>query len=79
MEKADRWLGSVRNWDKPVAYAWGMEDPVCGQWQLDGWKELRPQAHLIEMNLGHYPQIEDPDRFTQVMKLSLDAIINNRP
>ncbi len=79
MEKAERWLGAVKNWKKPVAYAWGMKDPVCGDWQLEGWKELRPEAPLRLMEeLGHYPMIENPEVFTQVLKLSLDAVLNNR-
>jgi pimeloyl-ACP methyl ester carboxylesterase len=32
---------------------------------LDGLRELRPSAPVIELpGLGHYPQLEDPDTFT---------------
>ncbi|OXA39469.1 Mesoderm-specific transcript protein [Folsomia candida] len=76
VEKAERWLGAVKNWDKPIAYAWGMQDPVCGAWQWEGWRELRPNADITEMqDLGHYPQIEDPAAFTKVMQSSMEKIM----
>jgi pimeloyl-ACP methyl ester carboxylesterase len=31
---------------------------------LDGLRQLRPSAPVIELpGLGHYPQVEDPDTF----------------
>lgn len=33
---------------------------------LDGLRELRPAAAVVELpGLGHYPQVEDPDVFTE--------------
>jgi pimeloyl-ACP methyl ester carboxylesterase len=61
---ADRWHGAVRDWPKPLGFVWGLEDPVATTNVLDGLRELRPGAAVVELpGLGHYPQIEDPDAF----------------
>ena len=58
----DRWHGAFRDWPHPVRLAWGLQDPVATTNVLDGLRQLRdcPVTELPE--LGHYPQIEDPDR-----------------
>ncbi len=61
---ADRWHGAVRNWDKPLGFLWGTADPVATTAVLDGLRELRPAAPVVELTgVGHYPQIEVPDTF----------------
>jgi len=62
---AQRWHGAVRDWPKPLGFLWATEDPVATTNVLDGLRELRPSAPVIELHgLGHYPQLEDPDTFT---------------
>jgi pimeloyl-ACP methyl ester carboxylesterase len=71
---ADRWHGAIRNFDKPVSLAWGMLDPVATEKVLDAVLELRPQAPVTRFeDLGHYPQIEDPDRVSSALQGALDA------
>lgn len=63
---AARWHGAVRDWPKPLGFVWALEDPVATTSVLDGLRELRPGAAVIELpGLGHYPQVEDPDAFTE--------------
>jgi pimeloyl-ACP methyl ester carboxylesterase len=58
---ADRWHGAIRDWPGSLTFAWGLEDPVATTHVLDGLRDLRPAAPVIELpGLGHYPQIEDP-------------------
>lgn len=65
---ADRWHGAVRDWPKPLGFVWGLGDPVATKNVLDGLRELRPAAAVVELpGLGHYPQIEDPDTFTDAV------------
>ena len=60
---AERWHGAIRDWPEPLSLAWGMLDPVATPTVLDAVRELRPAAPVTELrDLGHYPQIEDPDR-----------------
>ncbi len=61
---AARWHGAVRDWPKPLGFLWGLDDPVATTNVLDGLRELRPAAEVIELpGVGHYPQVEVPDEF----------------
>ena len=58
---AERWHGAVRDWERPLSFAWGLHDPVATVAVLDALSELRPEAAVERLSeLGHYPQIEDP-------------------
>jgi pimeloyl-ACP methyl ester carboxylesterase len=58
---AERWHGAVRDWEGPLAFAWGLRDPVATVAVLEALLELRPHAPTDRFpDLGHYPQIEDP-------------------
>lgn len=53
--------GAVPDWDGPLAFAWGLRDPVATVAVLEALLELRPHAPTDRLGeLGHYPQIEDP-------------------
>ena len=72
---AERWHGAIRWWPKPLALAWGMRDPVATKRVLDGVRALRPQAPLIQLrDVGHYPQIEDPDALAGALVAALRAV-----
>ena len=65
---ADRWHGAVRDWPGPLSLAWGLLDPVAVPAILEGLVDLRPAAEPTTFpDLGHYPQVEDPDRFTEML------------
>jgi pimeloyl-ACP methyl ester carboxylesterase len=71
---ADRWHGALRKWEKPLALAWGMLDPVATEAVLDAVLALRPKAPVTRFeDLGHYPQIEDPGRVAGALQASLAA------
>jgi pimeloyl-ACP methyl ester carboxylesterase len=71
---ADRWLGAIRDWPKPVSLAWGMLDPVATEAVLNALLELRPAAKVTRFeDLGHYPQIEDPERIAGVLREAVPA------
>lgn len=54
---ARRWHGAVRDWPKPLGFAWGLNDPVATTNVLAGLRELRPEASVVELaGLGHYPR-----------------------
>ncbi len=58
---AERWHGAVRDWEGPLSFAWGLQDPVATTAVLDALIELRPGAPVDRLpELGHYPQLEDP-------------------
>jgi len=71
---AERWHGALRSWPEPVSLAWGMLDPVATEAVLDAVLELRPSAPLTRFeDLGHYPQIEAPERVSEALRVALDA------
>lgn len=66
---ADRWHGAIRRWQGDLRFAWGLEDPVAVPEVLDGLLELRPDLPAVRFDdLGHYPQVEDPERFVRVLE-----------
>lgn len=71
---ADRWHGAVSRWTGDLRLAWAMKDPVAVPEVLDGLLEMRPELPVIRMpDLGHYPQVEDPEGFARVVNESLAA------
>jgi pimeloyl-ACP methyl ester carboxylesterase len=63
---AQRWHGAVRDWPKPLSFLWALDDPVATANVLDGLRELRPAADVVELpHVGHYPQVEVPEVFTR--------------
>jgi pimeloyl-ACP methyl ester carboxylesterase len=71
---AERWHGAIRDWPRPLSFAWGMLDPVATPEVLAGLRELRPKAPVTELSdLGHYPQIEDPKRLSSALRGAVDA------
>lgn len=71
---AELWHGAIQHWPGPMGFVWGLRDPVATTHVLDGLRELRPAAPVIELpDLGHYPQIEDPDAFTEAALSLLDG------
>jgi pimeloyl-ACP methyl ester carboxylesterase len=68
----ERWHGAFRDWPKPLSLAWGMRDPVATSEVLDGLAQLRPPAPVERLEeLGHYPQIEAPERIAHAIRSSL--------
>jgi pimeloyl-ACP methyl ester carboxylesterase len=71
---AERWHGAIRDWRKPLSLAWGMLDPVATEAVLDAVIALRPDAPVTRFeDLGHYPQIEDPQRVAGALQTALAA------
>jgi pimeloyl-ACP methyl ester carboxylesterase len=61
-----RWHGAVRDWPKPLGFLWGLDDPVATVNVLDGLRELRAGAGVVELpHVGHYPHVEVPEVFTR--------------
>jgi pimeloyl-ACP methyl ester carboxylesterase len=71
---AERWHGAIRDWPGPLSLAWGMLDPVATPSVLEGLRELRPHAPVTEFpDLGHYPQIEEPELLAGALREALAA------
>jgi pimeloyl-ACP methyl ester carboxylesterase len=63
-----RWIGALERARVPLAFIWGMADPVCGPDMVARLKELCPRARFTELaDIGHYPQVEAPDEVLQAI------------
>jgi pimeloyl-ACP methyl ester carboxylesterase len=63
---AQRWHGAVRDWPKPLNFLWALDDIVATTNVLDGLRELRPAAEVVELpGVGHYLQVEVPEGFSR--------------
>ena len=68
----ERWHGAVRDWPGRLSLAWGLEDPVATVAVLNGLRELRPGVPVRELaGVGHYPQIEAPERLAEALDAAL--------
>jgi pimeloyl-ACP methyl ester carboxylesterase len=71
-DHAERWHGAFRDWPGELSLAWGLKDPVAHVDLLRGLRELRPGVPVTELpDAGHYPQIEVPERFTEIVLRAL--------
>ena len=59
----ERWVGAIVNPPCPVRLINGPLDPVAGADTIARYRELVPEANVVELaGVGHYPQVEAPDR-----------------
>ena len=73
-EFADRWHGAIRDWEE-LQLAWGLLDPVATTEVLAALRGLHPGVPVTELpSLGHYPQLEDPERMREVVRGALRRI-----
>lgn len=58
-----RWIGALERIDRPVLVAWGAKDPVARIEIAERLVKETPGADFTTWDdLGHYPQVEDPER-----------------
>ena len=57
----DRWVSAIQNADIPIRVINGPLDPVSGMHMTERYRELIPDPDIVYLeNIGHYPQVEDP-------------------
>ena len=58
----ERWVGATLRADIPLCLINGLDDPISGASIVKRWRELLPDAKVIELpGIGHYPQWEAPE------------------
>jgi pimeloyl-ACP methyl ester carboxylesterase len=71
---SERWHGALRDWPGTLGLGWAGADPICTEDVLQAVLRLRPQAELTRLpELGHYPQLEDPDVVAGLIARFADA------
>lgn len=63
-----RWIGALERIDLPVLVAWGAKDPVARMAIGERLARETPGADLVSWDdLGHYPQVEQPERVAEAV------------
>ena len=58
----ERWVSALQNANAPLRLTAGMADPISGAHMVARYKQLIPNADVIEFDqIGHYPQIESAE------------------
>jgi pimeloyl-ACP methyl ester carboxylesterase len=59
----ERWVGALVESRVPLRLICGSVDPVSGAHLADRYREVVPDPDVVLLDgVGHYPQLEDPDR-----------------
>ena len=73
-EQEARWVGVLRRPGVPLRLVNGPEDPISGGHVITAFRELGPQADVVELpGIGHYPQVEAPRQVTAAILEQIDA------
>jgi pimeloyl-ACP methyl ester carboxylesterase len=60
---AERWVGALEHTDVPLAFVWGMLDPISGAHMAERIRERLPHAPLSALaDVSHWPSLEAPER-----------------
>jgi pimeloyl-ACP methyl ester carboxylesterase len=61
-QNAERWSKALERSDRPLQFVWGDADPISGEHMLAEARRLLPRARIeSRADIGHYPQLEDPE------------------
>jgi pimeloyl-ACP methyl ester carboxylesterase len=62
-QHGERWVTALETTDVPVAFIWGMLDPVSGAHMAVRIRDRLPHAPLLTLDdVGHWPPLEAPER-----------------
>jgi pimeloyl-ACP methyl ester carboxylesterase len=65
-EHAARWVAALEHTDVPVAFVWGMLDPVSGAHMAQRIRERLPDAPFRALpDVSHWPPLEAPERVAE--------------
>lgn len=71
---AERWVGALEGSDVPLAFIWGMLDPISGAHIAQRIRERLPHAPLNALaDVGHWPPLEAPERVTAALSAPAQA------
>ncbi len=63
LAQRERWVGALQGARVPLRFIVGTADPIAGSGMARRYRELVPRPDVVELDgVGHYPQVEAPDR-----------------
>ena len=67
-ENGDRWIAAIEQTDVPLAFIWGMLDPVSGAHMAERIRERLPDAPFLALeDVAHWPALEAPERVAHAL------------
>lgn len=71
----ERWVGALTQPRQPLRLIAGIVDPVSGPLMVQRYRDLVPNADVVTLDgIGHYPQLEAPDRVLRAFFAFHDAL-----
>lgn len=68
-----RFTGAIEDHPAPLTVVWGTADPIAVAGMVDRLLAARPDADVVRLDgVGHYPMIEDPQRFAAAVATAID-------
>lgn len=75
----NRWVGAMQTTKVPLRLINGMFAPTSGQAMADRYRELIPNPDVVPLhNIGHYPQIEAPEKVLDALLEFLSNIASRQ-
>jgi pimeloyl-ACP methyl ester carboxylesterase len=66
---AERWVAALEQTDVPLAFVWGMLDPISGAHMAERIRARLPAAPFTSLaDVGHWPALEAPDRVVAALR-----------
>jgi pimeloyl-ACP methyl ester carboxylesterase len=66
---ADRWVAALEQTDVPLAFVWGMLDPISGAHMAERIRARLPAAPFTSLpDVGHWPALEAPARVVAALR-----------
>jgi pimeloyl-ACP methyl ester carboxylesterase len=70
-QHARRWVQALEQTDVPLAFTWGMLDPVSGAHMAERIRERLPEAAFEQLrDVSHWPPLEAPERVSEALLAS---------
>jgi pimeloyl-ACP methyl ester carboxylesterase len=69
-----RWVESMISTSVPLYFVNGVHDPISGQHMLDYYNDIIPFARTTALDVGHYPQLEAPEKVLYLYQIFLNEI-----
>ena len=69
-----RWVESMISTAVPLYFINGVHDPISGQHMLDYYIDIIPHPRTTALDVGHYPQLEAPEKVLSLYRTFLIEI-----
>ena len=69
-----RWIETMISTEVPLYFINGVHDPISGQHMLDHYIDIIPDPRTTALDVGHYPQLEAPEKVLSLYRSFLTEI-----